>query len=358
MTDRRPAAAPRPARLGPFTVGRGQPALVIAEAGVNHNGDPGLARRLIDVAAASGADVVKFQTFTAERVASAAAPKAAYQLDTTDAAQSQLALLRGLELSGTTLRELREYAATRRIGFASTPFDHESVDLLADLGVPFLKVPSGEITNRPLLEHVGRTGLPVVVSTGMAYLEEVLEAVAVLRAAGAGEMVILQCVSSYPAAMADVNLRAMATLETATGLPAGLSDHTTGFAVPFAAVALGACVIEKHFTLDRNLPGPDHRASIEPAELGALVRGIRDVEAALGDGVKQPVAAEADTRLVARRSLAASRAIDPGTVITAAMLDALRPSTGLSPMVIGRVLGRRAARPIATGQLLDWSDLE
>ncbi|MGH9371331.1 MAG: N-acetylneuraminate synthase [Vicinamibacterales bacterium] len=358
MSDLKHPPNPARSRLGPFEVGRGLPALVIAEAGVNHNGDPELARRLIDVAAASGADVVKFQTFTAERVASVAAPKAAYQRDTTDPGESQLELLRTLELAGPTLRELTVYAASRGIAFASTPFDHEAIDLLVDLGVPFLKVPSGEITNRPFLEHVGSTGLPVVLSTGMSYLQEVLEAIGALAGAGAGDLAILQCVSNYPAAAPDVNLRAMATLEAATGLPVGFSDHTSGLSIPFAAVALGACIIEKHFTLDRRLPGPDHRASIEPAELEALVNGIRDVEASLGDGVKQPVAAEADTRLVARRSLAAASAIAPGTVLTSAMLDALRPSTGLSPMVIGQVLGRRATRPIAAGQLIDWSDLE
>jgi N-acetylneuraminate synthase/N,N'-diacetyllegionaminate synthase len=357
MTDVQAVARPA-TRLGPFTIGPGGRTLVIAEAGVNHNGDPALARQLIDVAAAAGADVVKFQTFTAERVASAAAPKAAYQRETTDPGQSQLELLRSLELPSDALRELRDHAAARRIALASTPFDHEAIDVLAELGVPFLKVPSGEITNRPFLEHVGRTGLPVVLSTGMSYLEEVVDAVAALRGAGAGPMALLQCVSNYPAAPADVNLRAMTTLAEATGLPVGLSDHTSGLAIPFAAVALGACIVEKHFTLDRNLPGPDHRASIEPAGLEALVRGIREIESAMGDGVKRPVAAEADTRLVARRSLAAARSIDAGVTLDAGMLDALRPSTGLSPMLIDRVIGRRAARPLSAGQLIDWSDLE
>jgi N,N'-diacetyllegionaminate synthase len=346
------------AKLGPFEVGADRPALVIAEAGVNHNGDAVLARRLIDAAAASGADVVKFQTFTAERVASADAPKAAYQLETTDRGQSQLELLRSLELPGPTLSELRDYASSRGIAFASTPFDHDAIDLLVDLGVPFLKVPSGEITNRPFLEHVGRTGLPVILSTGMSYLDEVTEAIDVLGRAGAADIAVLQCVSNYPAAPADVNLRAMAALESATGRPAGLSDHTSGLAIPFAAVAIGACIIEKHFTLDRALPGPDHRASLEPAELNALVAGIRDVQAALGDGIKRPVEAESDTRLVARRSVAASRDIDAGATIAADMLDALRPSTGLSPMLMGQIVGRRAARPIAAGRLLEWSDLE
>lgn len=352
------APAEAPARLGPFEVGRGRPTLVIAEAGVNHNGDPDKARRLVDVAARAGADVVKFQTFTAERVASAGAPKAAYQRETTRADQSQLDLLRALELPVPVLRDLRAHAAAREIVLASTPFDHEAIDTLVELGVPFLKIPSGEITNRPFLEHVGRTGVPAILSTGMSYLEEVLDAVAVLRGAGAADLVLLHCVSSYPTAPADVNLRAMDALASATGLPVGLSDHTTGPEVPLAAVALGACVIEKHFTLDRSLPGPDHRASMDPGELEALVRGIRAVEAALGDGIKQPVAAESDTRLVARRSLAAARALQPGAIVDPDAVEALRPATGLSPMLIGQVVGRRLARPVAAGQLFDWSDFE
>jgi len=329
---------------------------VIAEAGVNHNGDPELARKLVDVAVDAGADAVKFQTFTAEKVASVSAPKAAYQHQTTSAGESQLELLRRLELSGAALLDVRDYCGARGIVFASTPFDLSAVDELVALGVPFLKVPSGEITNRPYLEHVGRTGRPVILSTGMSFLEEVTAAVDVLRAAGAGDIALLQCVSNYPAAAADVNLRAMATLAEATGLPVGLSDHTAGIAIAIAAAALGACAVEKHFTLDRTMPGPDHQASLEPSELAAMIRGIREVEAALGDGVKRPAPAEADTRLVARRSLVAACDIGAGAIISREMLDALRPSTGLSPMVIDDVVGRRATRRIARGELIARTD--
>jgi len=248
------------------TIGPNAPVFVIAEAGVNHNGDLDLARRLIDAAVEAGADAVKFQTFEADRVASAVAPKAAYQLATTDRDQSQRDLLRTLELSPSHHRELQTYAERRGLIFLSTPFDLPSVALLTGLGVPAMKVPSGEITNRLLLDAIAATGLPVLLSTGMAYLDEVQEAIAVLHHGGISELVLLHCVTDYPADPADSNLAALQTLARAFGTPVGLSDHTIGIAVPLAAVALGACVIEKHFTLSRDLPGPDHRASLEPCQ--------------------------------------------------------------------------------------------
>lgn len=339
-------------------VGPGHSCFIIAEAGVNHNGDVELAKRLVDVAAEAGADAVKFQTFKAERVISATAPKAEYQLQTTDPSESQLDMARRLELSPEAHRELQAYCQERGILFMSTPFDKESADLLDELGVPVFKIGSGEITNWPFLEYVARKGKPIILSTGMSYLSEVDEAVRVIRDAGCDQLVLLHCVSNYPADPADANLRAMQTMATAFHVPVGYSDHTPGIEVALAAVALGACVIEKHFTLDKNLPGPDHRASLEPHELQALVAGIRTVELALGNGAKRPARSEVDNRLVVRRSLAAASDIPEGTVLRSDMLQALRPASGISPALVEHVVGRRVRRSLKSGQLIAWSDLE
>lgn len=330
---------------------------VVAEAGVNHNGDPALARRLIDEAAAAGADAVKFQTFRADRVVSPSAPKAAYQTANTGGAQSQLEMIRALELDGEQFAHLKAHCARRGILFLSTPFDEDSADLLRGLGVPAFKVPSGEITNLPLVRHVGGLGRPVILSTGMATLEEVGRAVDTLSAAGCPGLAILHCVSDYPAAPEDTNLRAMATLREAFGVPVGLSDHSEGIEIALAAVALGAAVIEKHVTLDKALPGPDHRASLDPGELRALVAGIRKVEAALGDGIKAPRPAEADTSAVARRSLFLRAGLGAGEDIRADNLVALRPAGGIPPDELERVVGRRAARDLEAGAMLRRSDL-
>ena len=343
---------------GSLSIGPNFPCFVIAEAGVNHNGDLELARRLVDVAAEAGADAVKFQTFRADRLVSPTAPKAAYQRQTTDAGESQLDMLRRLELSPAAHRELSDYCRQRGLIFLSTPFDEESADLLDELDVLAFKIGSGEVTNHPFLEYVARKGKPIILSTGMSYLSEVDEAVRVLRDAGCEQLILLHCVSSYPAAPADANLKAIQTLAAAFGVPVGYSDHTPGIEVALAAVALGACVIEKHFTLDRNLPGPDHRASLEPPELRALISGVRTVERALGDGIKRPVPAEADTRAVARRSLAARVDIPAGVIVEAGMLTALRPADGIPPGLIRRVIGRRTRRSLTAGQFIDWSDLE
>ena len=334
------------------------PCFVIAEAGVNHNGDVELAKRLVDVATEAGADAVKFQTFKAERVVSATAPKAEYQLQTTDAAESQLDMLRRLELSPEAHRELQAYCQERGVLFMSTPFDEESADLLDELGVPVFKIGSGEITNCPFLEYVARKGKPIILSTGMSYLSEVDEAVRVIHDAGCDQLVLLHCVSNYPADPADANLRAMQTMATAFQVPVGFSDHTPGIEVALAAVALGACVIEKHFTLDKDLPGPDHRASLEPHGLQALVTGIRTVELALGSGAKRPAQSEADNRLIVRRSLAAAFDIPEGAVLRSDMLRALRPASGISPALVEHVVGRRVRRSLMSGQLITWSDLE
>jgi N-acetylneuraminate synthase len=320
---------------------------VIAEAGVNHNGRLDLARRLVDVAAESGADAVKFQTFKADRLVTRTAPRAEYQRRATGGSASQHAMLAALELSEGDHEALWRHCAHRGIEFMSTPFDVESARYLKRLGVRRIKIPSGEVTNLPMLEVIGGLGLPVILSTGMCDLDEVAAAVKALQEAGCRELAILHCVSNYPAAPAATNLRAMDTLARAFGVPVGLSDHTQGTAVAIAAVARGAAILEKHFTLDRALPGPDHQASLEPPELRALVSAVRDVTAALGDGVKRPVASELPIREVARKSLVAAHDLPEGATLGPGDLITLRPGTGMSPARLGEVLGRRTACAIA-----------
>jgi N-acetylneuraminate synthase len=339
----------RPLEAAGRPIGPGRPCFLIAEAGVNHNGSLDLALRLVDAAADAEADAVKFQTFRAERLATRAAPKADYQLRRTGTEESQLEMLRRLELSAEAHRRLADHCRWRRLHFLSTPFDEESADLLAGLGVPLFKVPSGEITNLPLLAHVAAKGVGMIVSTGMACLGEVEAAVRTVRAHGDPALALLHCVSDYPADPADCNLRAMLTLQTAFGVPVGFSDHTRGAEVALAAVALGACILEKHFTLDRALPGPDHQASLEPGELADLVRGVRTVESALGHGRKEPTPAEARTAAVARKSLVASRDLRAGTVLTPEMITARRPGTGLSPALRDHLAGRRLRTDLEEG---------
>jgi len=345
-------------KIGNKVIGPQQPVFVIAEAGVNHNGDLKMARALIDVAVDAGADAVKFQTFNADLLATSDAPKAEYQLQTTGDDESQLEMLRRLELSPDAHRELQSYCHERAIIFLSTPFDESAVDLLYELGVPAFKISSGDLTNSPLLEHVAQKGKPVILSTGMSELSEVIEAVSVLNAAGCDNPILLHCVSNYPANPADVNLRAMQTMRAAFDVPVGYSDHTTGIDVSLAAVALGAWVIEKHFTLDRTLPGPDHRASLEPAELRELVQSIRRVETALGHGRKTPAPSEIETATVARRSLVAARNIPAGATLEREMIALRRPGTGLSPSMLETLIGQRARRDIATGTLIDLEMFE
>src|SRR5215213_1956364 len=334
-------------------IGPGQPVFVIAEAGVNHNGDLKLARALIDVAVEAGADAVKFQTFRADLLATPDAPKAEYQLQTTGDAESQFEMLRRLELSADAHGELQSYCHERGIIFLSTPFDEEAVDLLDELGVPAFKISSGDLTNSPLLEYIAGKGKPVILSTGMSELSELIEAVSVLNTAGCENVVLLHCVSNYPADPAEVNLRAMQTMRSAFDVPVGFSDHTEGIDVALAAVATGACVIEKHFTLDRTLPGPDHRASLEPAELRELVRSIRRVETALGDGRKVPAPSEIEIAKVARRSLVAACDIPAGATLEREMVVMRRPGTGMSPAMLSMLLGLEAAEEISAGTLLD-----
>jgi N,N'-diacetyllegionaminate synthase len=343
--------------IGRRTVGPGSPVLFIAEAGVNHNGDPRLALQLVDAAAAAGADAVKFQTFRAEEVVSFGAPKARYQIETTGTQESQLEMIRRLELAPETHRELIQRCDSKGIQFLSTPFDFKSADLLETLGVVAYKIPSGEITNWPFLSHIAAKGKPVLLSTGMSDLAEVEDAVKVLRSGGCKEFIVLHCTSSYPAPPSSVNLRAMQTMANAFHVPVGLSDHTQGSEAALAAVALGASVIEKHFTLDRSLPGPDHKASLEPGELNALVQSIRIVESALGDGLKRSTSVEQDVKRVARRSIVSRQTISSGTVITRELIAFKRPGTGIAPSEFAKVIGRKAARTIVADTLITLEDL-
>lgn len=341
-------------QIGARTIGSGSPCFVIAEAGVNHNGDVALARRLVEIAAQSGADAVKFQTFTAERVVTRTAPQAEYQQRNTGVVESQYDMLKRLELSADAHRDLQALCRAKGILFMSTPFDEESADFLVDLGVLALKIPSGELTNLPFLEHMAHKGIPLIVSTGMASLQETQVAVNTIRGAGQSSIALLHCVSNYPALPADCNLRAMCTLGETFRVPAGYSDHTDGIDIALAAAALGASVIEKHFTVSRLLPGPDHRASLQAEELAALTTGIRRIEAALGDGIKRPVPTEASTAAVARRSLVAACDIPAGTLMTKELIAIRRPGTGLPPADFQKVLGRSARVDITSGLLLTW----
>jgi N,N'-diacetyllegionaminate synthase len=318
---------------------------VIAEAGVNHNGDLDMARRLVDVAATAGADAVKFQTFAVDRLVTHRAATAEYQQRATGGT-SQREMLAALELGEREHDALWAHCAARSIEFMSTPFDVDSARYLKRLGVRRIKISSTDVTNLPMLDVVGALGLPVVLSTGMADMAEVEAAVAALRGAGCTDLAVLQCVSNYPASPADTNLRVMDTYARAFGVAVGLSDHTRGVAVAIAAAARGAAYIEKHFTLDRTLPGPDHQASLEPEELTALVRAVREVTSALGDGVKRPVASELPVRAVARKSLVAARDLPAGVTVGHGDIAILRPGTGLSPARLADVVGRRTARPI------------
>lgn len=330
--------------------------LVIAEAGVNHNGDMGMARALIDAAADAGADLVKFQTFSAGRLVTGAARKADYQATNTASDESQHEMLRRLELTGQMHDELIAHAAQRGIEFFSTAFDLQSLDYLMSLGMSRIKVPSGEITNLPYLRRIGAFGKQVILSTGMSNLGDIEAALNVLEQAGTPrqQIIVLHCNTEYPVPMNEVNLRAMQSIAQAFGVQVGFSDHTEGIEIAIAAAALGACVIEKHFTLDRKLPGPDHRASIEPNELARMISSIRNVELALGDGIKRPCASEERNRPIARKSLVAVRAIRAGEIFSEDNLTAKRPGTGISPMRLHEVLGRKASRDFAVDELIEW----
>jgi len=320
--------------------------LIIAEAGVNHDGNLDKAKQLIDVAADAGADLVKFQTFNAQRLVTDSAPKADYQDRTTDKAQSQYEMLRQLEMSPEMHEALIAHCQLRGVGFFSSAFDLESIDYLASLGLGCFKVPSGEITNLPYLRRVGAQCKPVFLSTGMATVGEIEAALDVLETAGTsrGDITVLHCNTEYPTPMHDVNLRAMCSIREAFGVKVGYSDHTPGIEVPIAAVALGATVIEKHLTLDRNQSGPDHKASLEPGEFADMVRAIRNIEQAMGDGIKRPSLSEAKNKLIARKTLVAAKPITAGEYFTAENVTTKRAGAGISAMRFDEVIGQPAPR--------------
>ncbi len=330
---------------------------LIAEAGVNHNGSLDLARQLVLAAKKAGADAVKFQTFKAERVAQSNAPKAAYQLRNTDHTESQIEMLRKLELPAEAHRELLALCGEQGVEFMSTPYNEEDVDFLTALGVRTFKLASIHVAEPHFLRYVARQGRRVLLATGMATLAEVEVAVRALRDGGCSDFTLLQCTTNYPSRVEDANLRAMLTMRDAFGCAVGYSDHTQTDVAPIAAVALGATVLEKHFTLDKTLPGPDHSSAAEPAEFAALVEKIRAVEAALGTGIKEPCAAEAVNAQNMRRSLVARRDIAAGEILTPEMLTCQRPATGLAPHLADEIAGRHAAIAIPAGTQLAWSML-
>lgn len=328
--------------IGNAIVGEEHPIFIIAEAGVNHNGSMKLAKHLIDVAKEAGADAVKFQTFKTKNIITRNAEKVKYQKESTGEAESQYNMLQRLELSASKFRELSDYCRRKNILFLSSPFDEDSVNLLEDIGVPAFKIASGEITNFPLLRKVAETGKPIILSTGMSSLDEVSEAIEVLKQSRARDIIILHCTSEYPAKFEDVNLKAIQTMRETFGLLVGFSDHTPRIVAPIAATALGACVIEKHFTISKSLPGPDHKASLNPVELRQMVKEIRTVEKLLGDGKKIPRKGEEEIRRLARKSIVAVKDICMGTKISEDMITIKRPGTGLEPKMIDFVLGKKA----------------
>ncbi|MBE6015727.1 MAG: N-acetylneuraminate synthase [Lachnospiraceae bacterium] len=325
---------------------------IIAEAGVNHNGDIDIAKRMIEAAADAGADYIKFQTFKAEKLVVENAAKAKYQQINTGNSESQFEMLKKLELTQNAFIELKNHCKEKGIGFISTPFDLESIDFLESLDMDFWKVPSGEVTNFPYLVKIARTGRPIVMSTGMCEIEEIREAVLVLLGNGCNNLTLLHCNTMYPTPFEDVNLRAMETLGKEFNVPLGYSDHTIGIEVPIAAVAMGATVIEKHFTLDKNMEGPDHKASLSPGELKRMVSSIRHIERAMGDGVKRVTGSERINRDVARKSIVAAVDIKAGEVFTEENLTVKRPGTGVSPMKWKEVLGRKATQDFKKDDLI------
>ncbi|MDD4651092.1 MAG: N-acetylneuraminate synthase [Methanothrix sp.] len=335
-------------------VGEGKSCFIIAEAGVNHNGSLDCAKKLIDTAKWAGADAVKFQIFKAEDIAIPQAKKAEYQKNTTSRDESQFDMIKRLELSEDEFRHLANYAKERNILFLSTPFSISSVNLLEEMNVSAYKIASGEITNYPLLEHIARKGKPIILSTGMCTLEEIGEALKIINEAGEKRVILLHCVTSYPVKIDEINLKAIETIRNAFKQPVGLSDHTLGKTSSIAAVAMGACTIEKHFTLCRNLPGPDHKASLEPIELKELIGAIRDVERAMGNGIKKPTLEEEKIKMTVRKSLVAAIEIPKDSKITQEMIGIKRPGTGIAPKNLMSVIGKRAKIDIQKDSLITW----
>lgn len=328
---------------------------IIAEAGVNHNGDINIARKMIDVAVESCVDAVKFQTFKAESLVSSTASKAEYQLKNTNKNETHYKMIKNLELDRDTHIELVNYCKAKKIIFLSSPFDHESIDLLSELGLDIFKIPSGEITNLPYLKKIGKLDKKVILSTGMSYLEEIKYALDVLIKEGTKKesITVLHCNTDYPTNYEDVNLKAMLTIRDMFDIKVGYSDHTNGIEIPIAAAALGASIIEKHFTLDKNMPGPDHKASLEPEELKNMVNAIRNIEKALGDGIKRPSKSELKNINIARKSIIASKNIKKGEILTEQNITIKRPGNGISPMKYYDILGKTAKKDFGIDELIE-----
>ncbi len=329
--------------------------LIIAEAGINHNADLSMALRLVDVAVQAGADVVKFQTAVPEEVVTKHAKMAQYQIKNTGLEESQLAMTKRIHLPMEDFIAIKAYCISKNIAFSTTAFGPQSLAFIKKLDLPFYKIPSGEITNLPYLRTIGSFDKPIILSTGMANLGEIEDAISELEGVGKkrADITVLHCTTEYPAPMHEVNLRAMATISAAFGTRVGYSDHTEGFEVAIAAVAMGAAVIEKHFTLDQNLPGPDHKASLEPDQLTAMVNAIRNIEAAMGSGIKRPFPSEAKNKLIARKSLVASQVICAGEIFRAENVTTKRPGNGISPMRWDEVMGRPASRDFDADELIE-----
>jgi len=331
------------------------PTFIIAEAGVNHNGSLELAKKLVDVAKEAGVDAVKFQTFKTEKVVSKFAPKAEYQIKNTGNNESQYEMIKKLELTEEEFIELYKYTKEKGLIFLSTPFDFESADFLEDL-VPAYKISSTDLTNLPFLEYIAKKGKPIILSTGMATLGEIEEAVNTIKKYNE-DIILLHCITNYPADFEELNLRAIKTLKEAFKLPVGYSDHSLGIYAPIAAVTLGAVVIEKHFTINKNLPGPDHKASLNPEELKEMVKAIRLIEKALGDGIKRPTFSEEKIKKVVRKSLVANVDIPKGSIIKREMVTIKRPGIGIEPKYLDKIIGKKAKRDIKKDEVIRWEDI-
>jgi N,N'-diacetyllegionaminate synthase len=328
--------------------------LIIAEAGVNHNGSIKQAKILIDIALESGADMVKFQSFTAENLVTHKAKKAEYQKNINKKNETQYEMIKKLELDQNSIEELKKYSDRVGINFICSPFDLLSIDILNQINIPLYKIPSGEITNLPYLRHVGQIGKPIIISTGLATFEEIEKSLTILNNAGTpkSKITVLHCNTAYPTPMIDVNLNAMTSIRNKFGVKVGYSDHTLGIEIPIAAVAMGACVIEKHFTMDRTLPGPDHGASLEPSELKAMIKAIRNIEIAMGDGIKRSSSSEIKNIHVVRKSIVAARSIKKGEYFSEHNLTVKRPGSGISPMLWDDIIGKRCLKNYRKDELI------
>jgi N-acetylneuraminate synthase/N,N'-diacetyllegionaminate synthase len=344
-------------QIGSRSIGATDPVYIIAEAGVNHNGDITLAKKLIEEAKGAGADCVKFQTFKAEEIVTSKAPKADYQLGSTDPKESQFSMLKKLELPKESFQELMRHCQKVGIQFLSTPYSFNDIDLLDKLGVPAFKVASGQLTEIPFLQYMAKKGKPIILSTGMATLAEIRESIDALQKDGHTDIILLQCTTNYPSKKEDTHLKVITTFQNEFGIPVGYSDHTVGPVAILGAVTLGACVIEKHFTLDKNLPGPDHASSIEPAELKDMVELIRDMSLSLGTGEKTPTPVEIKNAQGMKRSLTSTQLIPKGTQIEAQMITFKRPATGIPPKDLNKVLGKITRCDIPADSIINFDQI-